>query len=40
VPFRLRDFIQWLFATGERPRVIGAAVAVYGMVLGVVAFTY
>ena len=40
VPFRLRDFIDWLFATAERPRVIGAALAVYGLVLGVVAFTY
>ncbi len=40
VPFRLRDFIEWLFATGERPRVIGAALAVYGIVLSVVAFTY
>lgn len=40
VPFRLRDFIEWLFATAERPRVMGAALAVYGLVLGVVAFTY
>lgn len=40
VPFRLRDFLDWLFATAERPRVIGAALAVYGLVLGVVAFTY
>jgi hypothetical protein len=40
VPFRLRDFLDWLFATAERPRLIGAVLAVYGATLGVVAFTY
>lgn len=40
VPFRLRDFLDWLFATAERPRLLGAVLAAYGVTLGVVAFTY
>lgn len=40
VPYRLRDFFQWLFATSGRPRALGSALLVYGLVLGVVAFTY
>lgn len=40
VPYRLRDFFQWLFATGGRPRALGTALLAYGILLGVVAFTY
>ncbi len=39
-PFRLRDFFQWLFAKRGRPRVLGSAMVVYGLVLAMVAFTY
>ena len=40
VPFRLRDFFGWLFGTASRGRVLGAALAGYGLLLSVVAFTY
>ena len=39
-PWRLRDFFQWLFATGGRPRAVGGALLGYGLLLCVVAFTY
>jgi hypothetical protein len=39
-PYRLRDFFQWLFSTGGRPRVLGGMLVVYGALLTVVAFTY
>jgi hypothetical protein len=39
-PFRLRDFLQWLFATRGRPRVLGGIFLGYGLILNLVAFTY
>jgi hypothetical protein len=39
-PWRLRDFIAWLFARPGRARGVGGALAVYGVVLCGVAFTY
>ncbi len=39
-PWRLRDFFSWLFAQPARARGLGGALAVYGVVLSVVAFTY
>lgn len=39
-PWRLRDFFGWLFAQPKRARGLGGALAAYGMVLSVVAFTY
>jgi hypothetical protein len=39
-PYRLRDFFEWLFRTDRRPRVLGGALLVYGLVLSIVAFTY
>jgi hypothetical protein len=39
-PWRMRDFIGWLFARPGRSRVIGGAVAAYGVVLSLVAFSY
>jgi hypothetical protein len=39
-PWRMRDFLQWLFARPGRARTIGGAVAAYGIVLSLVAFTY
>lgn len=39
-PWRLRDFISWLFARPTRTRGIGGALAGYGLLLAIVAFTY
>jgi hypothetical protein len=39
-PWRLRDFIAWLYARPGRARGVGGAVAIYGLVLCGVAFTY
>ena len=39
-PWRMRDFIGWLFARPGRSRVVGGAVAAYGAVLSLVAFSY
>ena len=40
VPYRLRDFSQWLFAAPGRGRALGAGLLGYGILLNVVAFTY
>ncbi len=40
VPYRLRDFLAWLFARPGRARGVGAALLVYGILLNLVAFTY
>lgn len=39
-PFRLRDFFKWLFSTERRPRVLGALLIAYGLLLDMVAFSY
>jgi hypothetical protein len=39
-PWRLRDFFGWLFAQPRRARGVGGALATYGVVLAIVAFTY
>ena len=39
-PYRMRDFIAWLYARPGRARQVGAALAVYGLLLCGVAFTY
>jgi hypothetical protein len=39
-PWRLRDFLGWLFVRPARARGVGAGLAAYGVLLGVVAFTY
>lgn len=39
-PWRLRDFFTWLFARPARTRGLGGALAGYGLILAVVAFTY
>ena len=39
-PWRMRDFLSWLFARPGRARAVGGAVAAYGALLSVVAFTY
>ena len=40
VPYRLRDFFQWLFARPARARAMGRGLLGYGIVLIVVALTY
>jgi len=40
VPYRLRDFIGWLFGRPLRSRVFGAVLASYGALLVFVATTY
>ena len=40
VPYRARDFLDWLFARAQRPRAFGAALFAYGALLAVIAFTY
>jgi hypothetical protein len=39
-PWRLRDFLGWMFARPGRGRSVGGALAVYGLLLCGVAFTY
>ncbi|MFH1496666.1 MAG: hypothetical protein ABII82_02455 [Verrucomicrobiota bacterium] len=39
-PFRLRDFFEWLFRVPGRVRILGGALAAYGLLLVGVAFTY
>ena len=40
VPYRMRDFLEWLFRQPARARVLGGLFAAYGLLLVVVAFTY
>jgi len=39
-PWRLRDFLAWLFAQPARPRMIGGVISAYGLMLATVAFSY
>ena len=40
VPYRMRDFLNWLYANLLRVKLLGAFFAVYGLLLGWVAFSY
>jgi hypothetical protein len=40
VPYRLRDFLEWLFRQPVRARALGGLFAAYGLLLVAVAFTY
>jgi hypothetical protein len=40
MPYRLRDFFQWLFMRMPRARILGGVLLGYGVLLVVVAFTY
>jgi hypothetical protein len=40
VPYRLRDFFDWLFRTPGRPRLLGAVLLAYGLATTAAAFTY
>lgn len=39
-PWRMRDFLEWLFARRERTRAIAGLAVGYGLLLAVLAFTY
>ncbi len=39
-PWRLRDFLSWLFARPKRAKALGGALTAYGLLLAGVAFTY
>jgi hypothetical protein len=39
-PWRARDFIEWVFARPGRSRAVGAALALYGLLLCGIAFSY
>jgi len=40
VPFRLRDFLGWVFNRPGRSRIVGGTLAAYGFLLAAIAFTY
>lgn len=39
-PYKLRDFLSWLYKSAKRPKVFGGVFAAYGLLLVGVAFTY
>lgn len=39
-PYKLRDFLDWLYRAETRPRIFGGIFAAYGALLTVVSFTY
>jgi hypothetical protein len=39
-PWRMRDFLEWLFRPGRRAQVVGGGLLAYGAVVSAVAFTY
>ena len=40
VPFKVRDFFNWLFGSRVRLKVFGGCLGLYGAILAIVAFTY
>lgn len=40
MPYKLRDFIEWLVRTPQRVRILGAGLLSYGILLTITAFTY
>ncbi|MFP4068785.1 MAG: hypothetical protein ACOCVJ_01620 [Verrucomicrobiota bacterium] len=39
-PYKLRDFLGWLYKAETRPRIFGGVFAAYGLLLSITAFTY
>ena len=39
-PYKLRDFLEWLYKKEARPRIFGGVFAVYGLLLVAMAFNY
>ncbi len=40
LPYRMRDFFEWLFRTPQRTRLLGGSLLGYGLLLTITAFTY
>lgn len=40
LPYRARDFFDWLFARGSRTFAVGSILAAYGLLLSSIAFSY
>ncbi len=40
IPYRLRDFFDWLFAKETRTQILGASCTLYGLLLCTTAFCY
>lgn len=39
-PYKLRNFLGWLYNSEQRPRIFGGVFAVYGLLLVALSFTY
>lgn len=39
-PYKLRDFLEWLYKSEARPKIFGGIFAVYGLFLAGISFTY
>jgi hypothetical protein len=39
-PYKLRDFLGWLYKSGQRPRIFGGLFAAYGLLLVGISFCY
>jgi len=39
-PYRMRDFIEWLYRRPSHSKMLGGALLAYGVVLCATAFTY
>lgn len=39
-PYKLRNFFEWLYDSEKRPKLLGAVLAGYGLLLTGIAFTY
>ena len=39
-PYRMRDFLNWLYHNTKRPKTLGFSLIVYSLVLACVSFTY
>lgn len=39
-PYKLRDFLYWLYRSERRPRIFGGVFAAYGLLLVAMSFTY
>jgi hypothetical protein len=39
-PFRMRDFLEWLYRKPGRARLVGLVIACYGAIVSAVSFTY
>lgn len=40
LPYKMRDFLDWLYRANPRPRIFGGLFALYGCLLVAISFTY